>query len=298
MAALCSYSYCSSTPNYTDGIATLYDGVRLPYRLVFRSINNASVNVSTMAAIPLVFGHGLGARDPALRSHLNDEWCSLVMNNLTNLPNLPSTTASLPIITYTARGHGHSTGWEHDAAMRGEQFHWDHLSEDMHQVVSSVGPFHRYIAGGSSMGSASALYCAMQHPSEVAGVIMIRPPTAWSTRESRRKHLIKSSESLECNNAGTGHQHHWVLRHTAYSDLPGIPRGSELASRGAYAAVQVPVMILTIKGDASHPVETATELASVLPQSEIHIAESLEEAREKWPLIIATFVDKLLSATP
>ena len=154
-----------------EAVAMLSDGVRLPYSLI---LDNQS-----KIAVGLIFGHGLGARDPHSKSHLNDEWSKFMESMIPK-------SVPIPAMLYTARGHGDSDGWMLNAALQGEQFRWDHLSHDMHEMAMKHANFNSFIATGSSMGSATALFCAMQFPKDVQGVIMIRPPTAWEDRKSRR----------------------------------------------------------------------------------------------------------------
>lgn len=76
-----------------------------------------------------------------------------------------------------------------------------------------------------------------------------------------------------------------MLEGAALADLPDIESESEV-----YMGVRCPVLILTIEGDASHPVSTAKVLHNVLPHSELHIAADEISAAREWPKVIAAFL--------
>ena len=136
---------------------------------------------------PIIVGHGLGPKNPKDKSHSNDKWVSFVRDVAKTLTT--EGTNSGRCIAYTARGHGNSHGWEDSAATNPTQFTWQSLSTDM-IAMADYYEIPRFIAAGSSMGSATSLYAAIQQPERVVGVVMIRPPTAWKERRARRKFLL------------------------------------------------------------------------------------------------------------
>lgn len=257
-----------------------------------------------------ILAHGLGIGNPQLKEHLKDRWVALATDGCT--------TTKSNVISYTARGHGQTYGWESTAESNLDQFTWQELAKDMVAVADHFQQ-ERFIAGGQSMGCSTSLYAAIQHPERVMGLILIRPPTAWEERRSRRKFLLSAAERLRnelqpgsaedgstansetdkskeasVNAAGGIHpatdadlrlrNYHNVLKGTAYSDLP--EKDSELYRRIG----TIPTLILTIEGDPAHPVSTAETLHAVLPQSTLHIAPSKEAAAAAWPDLIANFV--------
>lgn len=233
-------------------------------------------------AINVILGHGLGSSNPKARNHLSDRWIKLVKDSL-----IPSGTN---VLMYTARGHGESSGWEETAEDNPDQFTWSYLAKDM-QAAAEYYTIKTFIAGGSSMGSATALYTAIENPDKVLGIIMIRPPTAWEVRAERRKFLLSSAEKLrvkmELAEDDSARKVHYVLSGTAYSDLP--PPGSEQYLRIA----RIPVLILTIEGDPAHPLSTAETLHQLLPQSLLYIAKNNEQAATTWPGIIREFYENI-----
>lgn len=263
--------------NEIAALLPLSTGVSLPSLFTVR--DGARAN--------FVFAHGLGSTNPFKRGHHNDRWIDIAKSSVEN--------DESSILIYTARGHGDSTGWESSAETNSEQFTWKFLALDMHAVADYYN-ISNFIAGGSSMGSATALYAAIREPSRVTALILIRPPTAWQERADRRKYLLASAERLkERIKSATTEDHssarssavHFVLQGTAYSDLP--PIDSEEYRRIAH----IPTLILTIQGDPAHPVSTTEKLHRLLPLSQFHIAETVEAAAEAWPALIRQFVSSL-----
>ena len=191
--------------------------------------------------------------------------------------------SQMSYVSYTARGHGESTGWEDTAQSNPEQFQWKNLSNDMNAVSNYIG-VKSYIAAGSSMGSATALYAAAAYPKRVKGLILLRPPTAWEERVERRGKLLGNAD--QCEQANPGQPHHHVLRGTAYSNLPS-PKDS------FYSKIKCPVLILSIRGDSAHPLSTAYELSRQMPHSTVHIADNTEQANKQWPYIVSNFINEV-----
>jgi 3-oxoadipate enol-lactonase len=260
------------------------------------SPSSTTLSLSTAIAVPatynkvkgskgvVVFGHGLGSKDPAQRFHKNDRWIEVA--------SAATKEAKFNVLRYTARGHGKSTGWESDAEERPEQFTWRFLAHDM---LAAADCYHlsKFVVGGNSMGSATALYAAIQQPTRVAGLILIRPPTAWQERDARRGQLLAAADRLR-DRVGNSEEKeeetpqrtavHFVLRGTAYSDLPPVDSPE-------YALIaHLPTLILTIEDDPAHPVSTAEMLARLLPQSSLQIAASSAEAAAAWPALIQSFL--------
>ena len=231
----------------------------------------------------MICTHGLGSRNPSITNHTTDAFLSDIVLCGAKL-------SQMSYVSYTTRGHGESTGWEESAQSNPEQFQWKYLSNDMNAVSNYIG-VKSYIAAGSSMGSATALYSALNHPSKIQGVILLRPPTAWEERVARRDKLLSNADA--CEQANPGQPHHHVLRGTAYSDLPSQD------DRALYSKIKCPVLILTIKGDPAHPLSTAYELSRKMPQSTLHTADNAEQASKQWPHIVKNFINDInINAQP
>ena len=150
--------------------------------------------------------------------------------------------------------------------------------------VADYFHFNDCILSGSSMGAATALYGAINHPDRVLGLILVRPPTAWGKRMQRREKLIKIAESLDEN---PSEPFHLVIRAAAASDLPSPDTDVELYSR-----IKCPVLILAHKMDDSHPVSTAETLHRLIPQSMLYIANDIPNAKSEWPSVIHEFTSQ------
>lgn len=267
--------------NYESHIE-LYGNLMLPYTIIEpndNTFNCDSESVLNKNNYGLIFGHGLGASNPKNRSHQSDEWGYFISSIASSL--------NMTSLLYTARGHGSSSGWEDTSESNPEQFTWEHLSKDMNELSILIPAFNRYIATGSSMGSATALYASILYPDNVKAVIMIRPPTAWKERQNRKRFLIGSAEKLKAKEKQTGSLYHSVLFGTASSDIPSLD--SELYSR-----IKCPYLILTITGDDAHPLSTAEALHRIIPQSQLNIATSKEEAISEWPSVIRRFLSSIV----
>jgi len=225
----------------------------------------------------MICTHGLGSRNPGITNHTTDAFLSDIVLRGAKL-------SQMSYVSYTTRGHGESTGWEETAQSNPEQFQWKYLSNDMNAVSNYIG-VKSYIAAGHSMGSATALYSALNHPSKIQGVILLRPPTAWEERVARRDKLLNNADA--CEQANPGQPHHHVLRGTAYSDLPSQD------DRALYSKIKCPVLILTIKGDPVHPLSTSYILSRLIPTATLLVVDDLEDAKKQWPYVIRNFCDDI-----
>lgn len=270
MQFVSSATSCVPEMSSVDDIITLSDGVQLPaQRLTSNTCNASSKHV--------ILCHGLGAKNPKHKDHSSDHWLPIVSSAVA--PLVQST------VLFTSRGHRGTSGWEATAESDLNQFTWKRLAGDMMQVAgrSTAG---KVIVGGSSMGSAAALYAALQYPDKVAGVIMVRPPTGWEERLSRRHVLMASAARCQTDNQPED-KHHFVLQGTALSDFPALD------DMDAYARVTCPVLLLAVEGDATHPLSSARNLADRLAKHQLVISKDMEEAKAVWPEIIARFVSEL-----
>lgn len=287
-------AYCNAS------IASLGSGVRLPYAFycpptavvaaaapnecLVGADGGAAVTVGagkgmTNTKLHMILGHGLGAKNPANTGYMDDKWIGLVAEQ--------AHTSGLQPVVYTARGHKGAQGWQDSAESDSDQFTWNRLSQDMMDLATQELALEKVVVGGSSMGSATALLCVMKNPPELfRGLIMVRPPTAWETRKARRKFLLSSAN--KCQQASPeGDASHWVLRGAADGDLPFT---TDDKVHETYGRVTCPTLILAVRNDDAHPLATAEALHAVLPQSILHVAEDLGDAKVKWPAIIREFL--------
>jgi 3-oxoadipate enol-lactonase len=229
-----------------------------------------------------VICHGLGEKN-----HDTELWTPIIGLGVKQLP----MTSVGNLVFYTSRGHGQSMGWEDTAFTDPGQFTWPRLADDMAALIDSF-KFSRAIVGGESMGSATAFYTALNYPNLVEAVIMMRPPTAWETRIEQRQRILSRADQLEAE-MSTEYPalFHQVFRGTACSDLPSLETETHL-----YQQIQCPVLILATRHDHRHPESTAISLHGLLPKSQLHIVDSLDDAIEYWPKIIQEFLQQLKSS--
>jgi 3-oxoadipate enol-lactonase len=235
----------------------------------------------------LILGHGLGTNGLRRRSHNRDKWIQMAWKAITEKDKTDE--LEVGVIAYTARGHGQSTGWE-DSASDFFQFTWERLADDMLAIGDH---FHldKFLVGGQSMGSATALYAAIKDPERVQGLILIRPPTAWHVRHARRGHLEEIANGSQERHPNE--PNHNVFRGAAISDLPPVPSSTLSDSFSVYSTITCPVLILCHEGDSAHPVETARTLARLIPHAQLIVSETQEEALERWPHLLRKFIASL-----
>ena len=209
------------------------------------------------------------------------------------------------VMRYDARGHG---GCE-CAHFEDRAYRWSALVDDMLRVPGQ-GPF---VAGGASMGAATAIYAALRAPRRVQGLVVVTPPSAWESRPAQaeayeaaarmveRRGLpsyLKTLQSVgqprilaeELPEAGDIWLRH--LRRMDEKVVPSILRGaasSDLPTRDEVHSLVIPTLILAWTGDPAHPVSTAETLAELMVMSELHVADDLAGVR-RWPELVRDFL--------
>jgi pimeloyl-ACP methyl ester carboxylesterase len=220
------------------------------------------------------------------------------------------------VVRYDARGHGNS-----DGSYNPSDYCWDRMAADMLAVGTSVataGGFARFLVGGISMGAATALQAAVQQPEQVAGLVLVLPPTAWGTRPRQSaiyRRLARVSGlfgaapyrlldllPIPMREDGRSQLTLHTMRGLATANplhvqaaLGGAAR-SDMPDQVLLRQLQVPALILAWEGDAAHPVSTATELAATLP--DVHgLVISQPDDISEWESVLVEFV-KHIAATP
>lgn len=198
------------------------------------------------------------------------------------------------VVAYDARGHGRSTGRQIPA-----DYTWSTLSGDLLALVSEVSPDAPVDAVGASMGCATILYSVIAAPERFRRLVLVIPPTAWQTRA-----VIASGYELQAKLVEEQGLDAYLELAAGYPNPPAVPaelvmrpdvteellptvfRGAALSDfppAEAIAGIRQPVLILAWAGDPGHPVSTSEKLVELLPQAELHIAES--------PADVAQWVD-------
>ena len=241
----------------------------------------------------MVWGHGLTSSraDEAVAPVLID-W--------------PAATRHLDVVRYDARGHGRS-GYTADPVGYG----WDRMALDQLALADHLG-IDRYVAGGASMGCATALHVAVAAPERVEALVLVIPPTAWETRAAQADNYRRMGDIIEARGVEPiiaaaadlpipdpfveldGWKERGAERMRAADPvrLVGLFRGAataDLPDRDAVAGIGVPALILAWTGDPSHPVSTARELEGLLPDATLHEASTIAEF-QSWTGRVVDFL--------
>lgn len=259
----------------------------------------ADLHPSPAASARLVQLHGLTS------SMARDE--ILGLNFVHDLPEFET-------LRYDAPGHGRTRLREdgaHDGQKAVEQdFLWDSLADTLYAVVGDVWPDvtdTRPLVGiGQSMGCATLLTAQVKHPGLFDKLILGLPPTVWENRSARATGYEFSAQYVEDNGlaAYSEFMKHEALPPAVNPDRPHTdPDVLEsilpIAYRGAAKAnlpakekimqIECPVLILAWTQDPGHPIESAEELGDLLPNAEVHIAETPDDVGQ-WTTMVREFI--------
>jgi 3-oxoadipate enol-lactonase len=213
------------------------------------------------------------------------------------------------VVRWDARGHGLSGG-----APDADDYRWANLSLDLLALADELG-VDQFVAGGASMGAATALHAATQAPKRVMAVVLMIPPTAYDTRDEQADlyragavlvdrvgvdAYLDSVNSLPIPDilADFGNRFRAVPR-VSEELLPSVLRGaasSDLPPEEAVRAVSAPALLLPWVGDPGHPMSTAERLLELLPNVQIHVAHHLRDVGT-WTDRIDTFLEPLAAET-
>ncbi len=205
------------------------------------------------------------------------------------------------LVRYDARGHGAS-----GSTLEPDDYSWRELAVDQLMLADHLG-IGSYVAGGASMGCATALHAAVLAPERIRGLLLVIPPTAWATRAAQVGTYRMMADLVEAGD------HDTLLAGAAARPLPDPfaddPRWSDrfpellatvdpvrlarlfrgavtadLPEPDAIAAIDAPALILAWTGDPGHPASTAARLQELLPDAELALAAS--------PVGLATWTDR------
>lgn len=219
------------------------------------------------------------------------------------------------VVRYDARGHGNS-----DGSYDPRDYCWDNMAADMLAVgasVSAANGYARCLLGGISMGAATALHAAVQQPQQVAGLVLVLPPTAWETRPRqsaiyRRLAWVSGLfgaapyrllDALPIPMRQDGRSQ--LALHTArglasanplhvQAALGGAAR-SDMPKKSLLRKLRIPTLILAWEDDTAHPVSTATKLAGTLPDVRALVVCDPSDTRE-WEVALLRFIRQIASS--
>ncbi len=243
---------------------------------------------------PFVWGHGLLG--------------SMAQEDVAALLDWAEISRAARLVRYDARGHGGS-----EATLDPADYRWPELAADLLALADAVGA-ERSVLGGLSMGCATALHAAAAAPSRVDALVLVAPPTAWSTRPRQARVYRVLAAVIEraglgpfrCMAALGALAASGYLAALQRSVAQGLRRAdaravvaalrgaaaSDLPAPAALRSIRAPALVLAWSGDAAHPVSTAERLAELLPRADLRVAHDLGEVLE-WSATIGGFVASL-----
>ena len=201
------------------------------------------------------------------------------------------------LIGYDARGHGESERAPHPA-----EYEYSDLVGDLEAVLASLA-LERPVLAGSSMGAATAMAYALEHPERVSALVQITPAYDGTAR--------MAPEQLEAwERLAEGLERGGIEGFVAATQMEPLPErwreAAELATRqrigrnrdlqavadairvvprsaafDGLAQLQdldVPTLVVATRDEADplHPYELAERYASVLPRGELVVEEEGE----------------------
>lgn len=73
---------------------------------------------------------------------------------------------------------------------------FDRIVNELCRVVAHVAPRERYVLVGHSFGCFVTLACAARRPADVAGLVLVDPPTEWLTKNLARARMLGGARHL------------------------------------------------------------------------------------------------------
>ena len=209
------------------------------------------------------------------------------------------------VVRWDARGHGESAGTEEP-----DTYRWDNLAGDLVGLADALG-VDTFVAGGVSMGAATALHAAVLAPERVRGLVLVLAPTAYETRAAQGDMYRDGAALVERDGLAAyvermneqpapeilgdfADMYHFE---PAVSErlLPSVLRGagtSDLPAPDEVRSIAVPVLLLPWLTDPGHPVSTSERLAELLPNAEMHVAAKLDDVGT-WTDRVEQFLAKV-----
>jgi pimeloyl-ACP methyl ester carboxylesterase len=213
----------------------------------------------------------------------------------------PIEAAGRELIRYDAPGHG-QTGGPRDASA----YEWSQLATDLLGFADGLG-LDRVSAGGASMGCATVLHAVVQAAGRFDRLVLACPPTAWETRPAQATNYELVATFVEergmdaFTRAARAMPRPAIFAEAPEPDraaditeplLPYVFRGaaaSDLPEPDAVSRIAQPALVLAWDTDPGHPVSTAERLVELLPNAELHVANTVDQIRT-WPQMAANFL--------
>jgi 3-oxoadipate enol-lactonase len=245
----------------------------------------------TGAGVPILWGHGLVGSMKQDDEFSVVDWARLAGRHR--------------VVRWDARGHGASGGKPVP-----DDYEWANLGRDLIALADDLG-IDRFVAGGVSMGAATALHAATQAPHRVMALVLALAPTAYETRDPQadlyragavlieRLGIDAYLEQLSSMPApeilGEFAERYSPVPQVSEHLLPSVLRGagsSDLPPPDAVSAIAAPALLLPWVGDPGHPMSTSERLVELLRDVQVHVAHQLRDLG-KWTDRIDAFLEPL-----
>jgi 3-oxoadipate enol-lactonase len=203
----------------------------------------------------------------------------------------PVAQAGHTLVSYDARGHGQSSGTADP-----EVYRWAALADDALALADRFSPDDAVAAIGASMGTATLLHAVLKAPGRFSRLVLTLPPTAWQTRAEQAgmyeqmATMVESTspDQLKAVFAQAPVPEIFRDHPDAFADgpdvspelLPSVLRGaarSDLPAPDLLTQITQPTLILAWTTDPTHPVSTAHALDDLLPNSTLHISDTVDD---------------------
>lgn len=222
---------------------------------------------------PLVFAHGLTGHHRVTRLELEP------------------LAERYRVIVFDQRGHGASTPVTDPALYDPRR-----MAGDMLAVLDALG-LERAIIGGESMGAATALVFALEHPQRVQALLLTAPAFGDQPNLERERMLEMGRNLTRLGMPGflalaaqrQREQFNWtpdliafvagmIGAHDAASlatALLTVPSWQPLPELAVLAQLEVATCILAWEQDPMHPIELARRMAALLPHGRLELLDPL-----------------------
>ena len=199
------------------------------------------------------------------------------------------------VLSYDARGHGHST-----PAPDSRAYGYEHLAADLEAVLDAAG-IVRGVLAGASMGAHTAVNLALLRPERVAALGLITP--SFDPSQARTPASFADWDALAEGLRQGGVEgfvraydlnavpHAWretvttVLRQRlsahehpdAVADaLEVVPRSCPFDDIGELAAIKVPTVVVASRDEADpgHPLEVGERYAQAIPDARLIVEDA------------------------
>jgi pimeloyl-ACP methyl ester carboxylesterase len=195
------------------------------------------------------------------------------------------------VISYDARGHGHS-----EAARAPGAYTYELLADDLRAVLDGL-EIERAVLAGASMGAQTALRFALENPERVGALGLITPafdpeaPREYAGWDRLAKGLrdggadgFVAAYDLDpvpdrwretvvkvLHQRLSAHDHPLAVADA----LEAVPRSKPFAAWQELESIAVPTVIVASRDDAdpSHPLATAERYAAKIPQAKLVVED-------------------------